>query len=103
MALIKNEMTDYGVEANYWKVAMLSIDRVNSVGSFSLMLYKDREQSKNNPDKFFKDKVYYINREVYPYIFENMETNLYLIAYNHIKTTDDYFKDAISDNEEVQQ
>lgn len=101
MALIKAEMTDLGVEANYWKINMVSIDRLNGFGSISLALYLNREQSKNNPSKFFKDNVYFIDRIIYPDIFENMNDNLYTIAYNHIKVTDEYFKNALSDNEEV--
>lgn len=98
MALIKSELTDYGVEASYWKVSMISIDRIRGFGSFSLMLYKDKESSKLNPDKYFKDIVYYIDIEQYQGVFENMSTDLYSIAYNYIKLIDEYFKDAISDN-----
>lgn len=103
MALIKTKMTELGVEATYWKINMISIDRLNGVGSISLALYLNKEQSKSNTTNFFEDKVYFINRSIYPDVFENMTNNVYNIAYNHIKEIDDYFKDAISDNEEVQQ
>ena len=39
MALIKNKMTDLGVEAGYWKVTMISVDRYMKTGSFSLALF----------------------------------------------------------------
>lgn len=101
MALIKSEMTDYGVEASYWKIDMVSIGRVDGVGSVSMKLYKDRRQSKLHPKKFFKDKVYYIDNDMFSNIFEGMTIDLYSMIYEHIKATDEYFKDAISDNEEV--
>ena len=97
MALIKEkQLNDLGITANYWRIGMVSIDRVNGIGSFSINLYVNRAAKKP-----LEDKGYIIEKEIYPQIFENMIENVYRTAYEHIKTTDEYFKDAISDNEEV--
>lgn len=99
MALNKTEMTEYGVEASYWKIGMVSVDRINNVGSVSIMLYKDRTQSKTNPKKFFIDKVCYFDDKVFPSVFENMTVDLYSMLYEYIKTNEEYFKDATDDLE----
>ena len=39
MALIKNEMTKYGVEGEYWKMGSFTFDRIKVEGAYTLMLY----------------------------------------------------------------
>ena len=45
MAFIKEEMTQFGISASYWKVARITCDRIAKEGSYSLYLYfsKDAE------------------------------------------------------------
>ena len=45
--MIKHKvMTDYGIEAEIWKVGYISLDRVNKYGSITMCLYfsEDAEQ-----------------------------------------------------------
>lgn len=42
--MIKHKvMTDYGIEADVWKVGYISLDRVNKYGSITMCLYLSEE------------------------------------------------------------
>lgn len=42
--MIKHKvMTDYGIEADVWKVGYISLDRVNKYGSITMCLYLTEE------------------------------------------------------------
>lgn len=103
MALIKNKMTDFGVEANYWKVNMIAIDRSRYEVSVTLNLYivkdatqfletisitlaeiEDREERATRFNQYF-------NGSNYP--------NIYTACYEYAKEYIEYFSDAVSDND----
>lgn len=98
MALLKNKTTDFGVEANYWKVSMVSIDRNLKEASFSLNLYKQR-----GDDLFFEtytvtDLMGIEDKTNYEKYFESTEyTDIYNACYNYAKNEIEFFKDAVSD------
>lgn len=42
--MIKHKvMTDYGIEADIWKVGYISLDRINKYGSITMCLYLSEE------------------------------------------------------------
>ena len=63
----KKHMTDFGIEADIWKVGYISLDRVNKYGSIGMCLYvtEDASQyivsvfepilSKETFDKYFEN------------------------------------------------
>jgi len=97
MALIKNKMTDFEVEAGYWKVDMVSIDRHLKETSFSLNLYLSKDTK-----KFFESyTVSLLNTEdktLYNQYFETLTyKDVYTACYEYTKAHEEYFKDAESD------
>lgn len=98
MALIKNKMTDFGIEASYWKLTMLSMDRFTKEGSFSLSLFLTK-----GAEKFIETYtvVIYNDKVAYAECFENathkdIQTSCYMYAKKNVE----YFKDAEDDEEE---
>lgn len=98
MALIKKKLTDMGIEADYWKVHMISIDRHMQNGSFSISLY-----GKKGAKQFIETHTVPIMDSVTDYIecfetcgYKDIQTSCYAYAKKHI----DFFKDAIDDEEE---
>lgn len=93
MALSKNKMTDFGIEAGYWKVCMVSINRCNREASFSLNLFLSKDSN-----KFLESYVVTIigNDELYSKYFESkLFTDIHNACYICTKDTQEYFKDAI--------
>ena len=94
MALIKSKQTNYGIEASYWRVGYVSLDRITKYGSISLNLF------------FNKDAVDYIDsktviietQEEYEQFFsaEALQNyrDIYHAAYEFVKSKDEYFKNA---------
>ena len=44
--IVKKFMTEYGVEAEIWKVGYVSLDIVNKYGSITMCLYFDENSEK---------------------------------------------------------
>lgn len=98
MALIKNKMTDFGIEANYWKLTMMSMDRFTMEGSFSLSLFLNKEA-----EKFIETYtvVIYGDEALYNECFENAtHKDVQTSCYEYAKKNVEYFKDAEDDPEE---
>lgn len=98
MALIKKKMTDFGIEANYWKLTMLSMDRFTEEGSFSLSLFLTK-----GAEKFIETYtvVIYGDEALYNECFENsthkdIQTSCYMYAKKNVE----YFKDSTDDPDE---
>jgi len=99
MALIKNKMTDLGVEANYWKVTMISIDRFMKTGSFSLSLFMTR-----GAKQFIETYTVPMleSEEAYIECFESGEyKDVFTGCYEYAKKYIEFFKDAVDDEEEL--
>lgn len=95
MAFIKEKETDFGLTANYWKLAMITIDRNMKEASFSFNLYfkKDAKQFidtyivsdfMGNPDKTLYEE--YFESDKYPHIF--------IACHDYAKKYVEFFKDA---------
>lgn len=102
MALIKNKTTDFGIEANYWKVSMITIDRNLQEATFSICLYLNK-----NAKAFIEcySVISLLNKEDKTLFEEyfgthNTYRDVYNACYEYVKKYEDYFKDAIDDEEE---
>ncbi|MCW6094542.1 hypothetical protein LAV60_15330 [Clostridium sporogenes] len=95
MALIKEKITDYGVPANYWKIGMVSIDRVARNGSCSLHLYiqKGAKAFIESRAVFFEEDKFdnYFGTDILKY------KDIYTACYAYVKDNDEYFADAVTD------
>lgn len=99
--LIKSKMTNLGVEANYWRLSMISIDRHMKEASFSLNLYISKESYENGSQFIESYNVSLLGLEdktIYESYFEtNAYTSVYDACYAYAKSHDEYFMDAIED------
>lgn len=103
MALIKNKVTKFGIEASYWRVEMITLNYNKKMleVNFSLNLYLNK-----GADEFIEsfsvtdlmgieDKTlfsnYFIGQE-----FKDIRTACYMYAKENVP----FFKDAIDDPEE---
>lgn len=102
MALIKSKMTGFGIEAEYWKVTMISVDRDRKELSLSLNLYlaKGANQflesigitlNELEPEERIARYNQYFENDYYP--------NLYTACYQYAKDFVPFFVDAVSDVE----
>lgn len=102
MALIKEKLTRFGIPASYWKVDMITIDRRMQEASFCINLYFNKDAKDyidthivtvmmGNPDKTLFNQYFGEDVNGYPDIY----TTCYEFAKNH----EDFFKDAIDDND----
>lgn len=99
MALIKNTRTKYGVEADYWRIETVTIDKRLSEGSIVIYLYlspeaeepldyrvitiADRSDKEDLFDRYFSSRTEHSN------ILES--------CYNLVKEVDTFFIDAVDD------
>lgn len=93
MALYKEKQTEYGVNAGYWKIGMISIDKTNKEGSYSLFLYISKEATKPIESigvslLSMEDKTRYYE------CFEPEDKDIYKACYEDAKKYEEYFKDA---------
>ena len=98
MALIKTKETTLGIEANYWKITMISIDRASKNGSFSLSLY-----TKKGAKDFIESTatIIFEDEEKFKECFENSSyKDIYTSIYEYTKKNVEYFTDAEDDEEE---
>lgn len=95
MAFIKEEMTQFGISASYWKLARITCDRIAKEGSYSLYLYFSKDA-----ETHMAERVVSLNemddKTRYEAIFESggdVVENCYLDA----AANEDYWMDAIND------
>ena len=108
MALIKKVMTEYGVEAEYWKVSRVSIDTIKKEVAFTLNLYLNKEQQlRELGDRTFASAIL-TKEEFEPQYdkyfrkdegenYKDIYTSCYMYAKEHIE----FFKDAKDDADEI--
>lgn len=102
MALIKEKSTEFGLLASYWKIDMITIDRRMKEVSFCINLYMNKD-AKNFIETYVvsqlmgkQDKTLfnqYFGEDI------NNFTDIYNACYEYTKDNEEFFKDAISDNE----
>lgn len=98
MALIKNQQTTYGIEASYWRVGYVSLDRVSKYGSITLNLFFNKEAK----DYIDSRTVVIETPEEYDNFFSVQALqeyrNIYHAAYEFAKSKDEYFVNANIDD-----
>ena len=104
MALIKSKMTDYGIEASYWKISRVAIDTIKREVSFTLNLYVSKEnQSKELDDYTFGsvllDKIEFDQQYEKYFRLDKGESykDIYTACYEYAKDNIEYFGDAKDD------
>lgn len=86
----KKYMTDYGVEANIWKLGYISLDRFNKYGSVTMCLYLNEEAT-----KYIHSIVEPItDTEVFDKYFESGK-DIYLACEEFMVDNNDFFKGGV--------
>ena len=94
MALQKNKITEFGIKAGYWKIGMLTIDRIRKEATFILYLYLNKDDLK----ELEREIVSCIeeSKEIYNKYFSGIEyTDIYNAAYCYVKDNVEFFTDAL--------
>lgn len=107
MALIKTKMTQFGIEAEYWKIARVSIDTTKKEICFTLNLYINKDlQEKELDDYTFVSAIIDDFEEDYnKYFREDRGENykdIYTACYMYAKEKIEFFLDAKDDLEEIE-
>lgn len=105
MALIKEmEIKDLGITANYWKVAMVSIDTLRQEASFGLVLLTKKGATKYIYDIGVSDLMIAEDKTLFEKYFgegTSIYRDVYNACYEYAKEHVDLFKDAVDDPEEM--
>lgn len=101
MALIKKVNTDYGIEAGYWKIGMLSIDRSRKEANFTLFLYIKSGDLKPLSEYvvtlFEMENKEDIFNKYFEYKENSKYTDIYEACYRLTMEQIPFFSDAVSD------
>lgn len=97
MALIKGN-NDFGINADYWKLSDITINRSNKYCQLILGLHFN-----NSNNRALTYKSINVEKELFDSYFEepNAYRDVYHASYEYIKNNVDYFKDSVSDEEQV--
>lgn len=98
MALQKNKMTDFGIEASYWKIGMVTIDRQMKEATISINLFLNKDSEKFIETYIVSSLMGKDDKKLYNKYFEyknNEYTDIYNACYMYAKENEEYFKDAI--------
>lgn len=85
----KRIMTDYGIEAEIWKLGYISLDRVTKYGSIAMNLYVSEEAK-----TYVKSVVEPIKEEVFDKYFETETNDFYGQCEKFMLEQCEFFKDA---------
>lgn len=85
----KRTMTDYGIEAETWKLGYISLDRVAKYGSITMNLYVSEEAK-----TYIKSVVEPIKEEVFDKYFETETNDFYNQCEKFMLEQCEFFKDA---------
>lgn len=97
MALIKKQKTNLGIEAAYWKVGMITMDRLRQEGAYSLMLFYSPD-AKDFVDCYTVSLNEMEDKTRYNEIFETFEGISYR-CYEDAKKNVEFFLDAKNDTD----
>lgn len=108
MALIKNKMTEYGVEAEYWRISRFTVDTVHKEVFFTLALYLNKTSYKELDEYTFASTI--LDKETFEADYNKYfrkdkgraYKDIYTACYMYAKDNIEYFKDASDDEEESQ-
>lgn len=99
MALIKENL-DFGISANYWRVTNVSVDTISSTSIIFIGLYVNKDAQRPLDTR----GVTIYNEDFEKYFSKTGITNfndLYEASYMCLKECDDFFSDAVDDEEEL--
>ena len=112
MALIKKVMTEYGIEADYWKIIRFTIDTEGKEVWFTLGLYRSENIGTKHLDEYvfaspmlceqqldFKDDYNNYFRADKGVKYKDFMT----ACYEYAKDKIEFFKDAVDDEEEIKE
>lgn len=99
MALQKEIATQYGVNANYFKVVTVALNTLINKASITLVGYYNKDAREGDSKSLFV-KEYNIKEDEYPSYFDTdildqENKNVVSMSYQYIKDTDEKFSDAI--------
>lgn len=106
MALIKPYMTEFGIEASYWKVTMITLnyDKERIEINFSLNLFVNSEAKKFLYSHNVVDLMGGQHPEKLTFFLELSDSlNIRRACYEYAKEHVDFFKDAMDDPEYIQE
>lgn len=108
MALIKKKMTQYGFEAEYWKISRISIDTIKEEVCFTLNLYLNKENQTRELEDYTFGSLLLDPLEFKPLYNKYFRKDkgseykdIYTACYMFAKDNIDFFNDAADDPEEV--
>lgn len=90
MALQKNTLTQYGVDANYWKLAQVNIDCVGLTAHVELSLYVSRD-ARIAGNQVISSVAFDWSGENFPFTKDAMAAgSVYVAAYDKIKSLPEF-------------
>lgn len=101
MALIKNEMTKYGVAGEYWKMGCFTFDRLKFEGAYSLMLFLNKEA-----ESYIECKTVPLNGPEHIHRVKTIlgaGSDIVHACYEDAKQHDEYFRGALDDPEYIKE
>ena len=103
MALIKKLMTPIGVEADYWRITRIDVDKIAFSCYIEIRLYytKHADQSIDSKVEMITEKEKFV--EFFSSIaLKESFTDIYNAAYEFVKRYDPFFADAETDEEDYE-
>lgn len=105
MALIKKKLTEYGIEAEYWKLSRFTVDTIRKEVFFTLNLYLNAENSQGRELGDYTFASTLLDSEVFEeqynvYFREDRGEkykDIYTACYMYAKDNIEFFKDAVDD------
>ena len=103
MALIKKIMTPIGVEADYWRITNINVDKLGMSCEIVLRLFynKEAKQSIDSRVEMITDKFKFV--QFFSAIaLQSSFNDIYNAAYEYVKANSEFFADAITDDEQFE-
>ena len=103
MALIKKIITPIGVEAEYWRITNINVDKLGMSCEIVLRLFynKEAKQSIDSRVEMITDKFKFV--QFFSAIaLQSSFNDIYNAAYEYVKANSEFFADAITDDEQFE-
>ena len=103
MALIKKVKTAIGVEADYWRICKIDIDKIGFTCTMDIRLFYNKEASRSIEGRveMITDKVKFV--QFFSAIaLQTSFNDIYNAAYEYVKAYSPFFADAITDDEQFE-
>ena len=103
MALIKKVKTAIGVEADYWRICKIDIDKIGFSCTMDIRLFYNKEASRSIEGRIemITDKAKFV--QFFSAIaLQTSFNDIYNAAYEYVKAYSPFFADAITDDEQFE-